>query len=496
MARLFGSLVAFYEGNAEIKDDQVRKVASLLRLALITCPRVAQGGLRSDDLILLLEKERKRMSRIPIPTLLLIGIGSVCMFAQTPANSSGEQGPDSVAQQSSSHIEEAMQGGNSQELFTGLLNGSGLISMDSNNSLIFSAAVGGGWNSNPGNSSDSVSSSMYSFSPYIGLYKVLAKSKFIVQYQPTFLGYPSGTYDGQTMHAASVQADGGLSDRVRWKMNVSGSYGQNGVRFAAPLQSVAVGEVPGTTSNTASYLPGSGPTTYIFGSFETDYTKSERGTVAFDLSNSFNRVAGFDQAGSAATGRLRYRYDLSPTLSLMIYGQGTYFYGDLNCEGIGAGAGIDWQLGMNTLLTFEAGPQINSAACGDQQGYSYAVGYSTRLSSRAQFYLTTNRLPMVSYLGPGAWQNGASAGMQYQVTRTALLRADVGYSSSTALAAVSSYRGISINASYDVHLNHGLVLSYDYRGYFTDSVGKGYNGNLAQVSLKWTSNSGKIFQSQ
>ncbi len=436
------------------------------------------------------------MSRIPFVTVLFIGIGTVCTFAQASANPSGDQSADSVVQQSSSHIEEAMQGGNSQDLYTGLLNGSGLISMDSNNSLIFSAAVGGAWNSNPNNLPDSVSSSMYSISPYIGLYRVLTKSKFIVQYQPTFLGYPSGTYEGQAMHAASVQADGSLSERLRWKMNASGSYGQNGVRFAAPLQSVAVGEVPGTASNSASYLPGSGATTYILGLFDMDYRKSERGTVAFDLSNSFNRVAGFDQEGGAATGRLRYRYDLSPTVSLMIYGQSTYFYGDLNCEGIGAGVGIDWRLGMNTALSFEAGPQINSSACGDQQGYSYAVSYSTRLSSRAQLYLTANRLPMVSYLGPGAWQRGASAGMQYQVTRAALLRADVGYSSSTALAAVSSYSGVSINASYDVQLNHNFVLSYNYRGYFTDSAGTGYYGNLAQVSLKWTSNSGKIFQSQ
>jgi hypothetical protein len=86
--------------------------------------------------------------------------------------------------------------------------------------------------------------------------------------------------------------------------------------------------------------------------------------------------------------------------------------------------------------------------------------------------------------------------MQYRITPLAFLRADIGYSSSTALAAVSSYSGISINASYDVQLKHGLALSYDYRGYFVDSAGTGYNRSLAQVSLKWVSDSGKIFQSR
>jgi hypothetical protein len=86
--------------------------------------------------------------------------------------------------------------------------------------------------------------------------------------------------------------------------------------------------------------------------------------------------------------------------------------------------------------------------------------------------------------------------MQYQLTPLALLRADVGYSSSTALAAVSSYSGISVNASYDVQLKHGFALSYGYRGSFADSAGTGYSRSLAQVSLKWISNSGKIFQSR
>jgi hypothetical protein len=436
------------------------------------------------------------MSRIPLATVLFLGIGTACTFAQAPANSSGDQGPDSVVQQSSSHPEDAMQAEKSQKQFTGLLNGTGLISMDSDNRLIFSSAAGGGWDSNPLNSPDSVSSSLYSLSPYIAFHGVSAKSKFIVQYQPTFLGYPSGTYERQTIHTASVQADGSLSERLQWKMNINGSYGQNGARFAGPLQSVAVGEVPGTATSTASYLPDSGSITYVFSSFETDYRKSERGTAVFSLSNSYNRVTGYDQAGGSATGRLHYSYDLSPTLSLMIYGQASHFYGDLNCEGVGAGGGVNWRLGMNTTLTLEAGPQISTAACGDQQGYSYALEYGTRLSNRAQFYLSANRLPMVSYLGPGAWQRGASAGMQYQVTPLALLRADVGYSSSTALVAVSSYSGISVNVSYDVQLKHGFALSYGYRGYFADSGGTGYSRSLAQVSLKWISNSGKIFQSQ
>jgi hypothetical protein len=48
-------------------------------------------------------------------------------------------------------------------------------------------------------------------------------------------------------------------------------------------------------------------------------------------------------------------------------------------------------------------------------------------------------------------------GMQYRVTALALLRVDVGYSSSTALTAISSYSGISFNTSDDVQLSHGFA---------------------------------------
>lgn len=435
------------------------------------------------------------MSRILFAAGFFIVIGTVCTFAQTPPNSSGDQDADVPHTSPLLDVEKIVM--NSPGQFTGLLDGSGLISMDSHKGLIFSAAVGGGWDSNPTGSSHSVSSSVYSVSPYIAFHGATAKSEFIVQYQPTFLGYSSDAYSGQSTHAASVQINGRLSERLGWNINMNGSYGENGARLAAPLQSVAIGTIPGTGASAAAYLPNSGFVTYVLTSIGANYKKSERSKVTIDLSNSYNRISGVDQAaGGVATPRLSYSYELSPTLRLSAYAQVSHFYGDVNCEGLGAGGGIDWKLGMNTTLSFEAGPQISTDGCRDPQRYSYAIGYSTRLSSKAQLYLTANRLPMVSYLGPGVWQREASGGVQYRVTRKALLRGNVGYSSSTTLVAVSSYSGIYINASYDVELKHNFSLSYAYRGYFADSAGTGYKGNLAQVSLKWATNSGKIFQSQ
>lgn len=490
--------------------------AILLRSAAIDIYKVCSAD---GHQVATFGKEGKCMSRISLTMVLFIGIGTTCTFAQTPGNASADQSTDSVVQPSSSHPEETIPGKSQDQRtellekggwqFTGLLkgsrtqsvgllNGTGLMSMDSDNGLIFSAEARGGWDSNPSNLSNSIPSpsSMYSLSPYIAFHGISARNRFFIQYQPTFLRYSSGTYAGQTVHASSIQADGSLNERLGWKININGSSGQNDARFVEPMQSVPVDEVPAIATSSASYLPNSESVAYVFASLQTDYRTSERGTAVINLSNSYNSVTGYDQAGGTATGRFRYSYNLSPTLSVTLYGQASHYYGDLHCQSIGGGGGVDWRLGVSTKLAFEAGPQINTAACGDQQGYSYALEYSARLSSQAQFYLIANRLPMVSYLGPGVWQRNAAAGMQYELTRLALLRVDVGYSSSTALAAVSSYSGISVNASYDVQLKHGFALSYVYRGNFTDSAGTGYSRSLALVSLKWMSNSGKIFENQ
>jgi hypothetical protein len=52
------------------------------------------------------------------------------------------------------------------------------------------------------------------------------------------------------------------------------------------------------------------------------------GRVVFNLSNPYNRVAGYDQAGCTATGRPYYSHDLLLTLRLMIYGRASHSYGE------------------------------------------------------------------------------------------------------------------------------------------------------------------------
>ncbi len=434
------------------------------------------------------------LGRILLAIVVFLGVETIDVSAQTLDEPVESRSVDQVTQQYSSPAdEEAKPTPDASSEKAGSLSGAGLISMENpKRGFLFSVISGGGWDSNPNESSNSVSSAVYSLSPYVAFHGASQKSQFILQYQPTFLAYPSGAFAAQTQHAALALAEGSVSERLKWKMNFNGSQGQNGARFLAPLQSVPVGVVSGTGASDASFLPNAGSITYALGLAEMSYRKSEHGTIVADLWNSYNRITGSNY-GATATARLSYRRDLSPRLSMMGYGQASQYYGNLVCESYGTGASVSWKVRENTLLTAEAGPLINTSRCGSQQGYSYALSYSSRLSGRTQVYLLASRSPSISYIGPGLWQTSASAGMQYRVTTAGLLRVDLEYASSTALAAVSSYRGIAVNATYDVRSRHGFGLSYSYRGFFADSAGSGYSRNLVQISLRWAGLSENTF---
>jgi hypothetical protein len=441
----------------------------------------------------------KRSGHLRWVAVLFAGLCSCASLAQSASEQADSSSAD-TAQSTVSNVDETVQtsrDANSQEQqYTAALNGTGLISMDGvGKRMLLSMTSGGGWDSNPSNATDGGSSAVYSVSPYIGFRGVSLKTQYLVQYQPTILGYTSRLYSRQTLHRTSASFIGNPSERWKVGVNVSGSYGPNGTRLLASQQTVAVGEVPGTGPGSASYLSDAGNITYIVGSIDLSYRKSERSTLVLSGSNSFSSISGFNQQGSVAGSKLSYIRDLSPALSFNSYGQAAHFYGDLNCESFGVGGGIKWQPRERTFLSVNAGPQISTHSCSSQQlGFTYSAAFSSRASRKSQFYLLSDYLPTVSYLGPGLWQRSASGGYQYQVTRIGVLGADLGYVNSDSLTAVSSYRGTFWGVNYGFRLHHGIAVSYSYRGYVTDSGNTSYKRNLAQFSVTWTHDAGQVFQ--
>lgn len=444
-----------------------------------------------------------RLGQVRLTTALILTLFNGYLFAQTSIEVQGSASADQTAEPTSVNVEDSTQPRQSaraddrqEPRLVAALNSSGLIRMENamKRHVTLGAAVTGGWDSNPSDTATSVSSGVYSLSPYLGIQAATPKTQYILQYQPTITGYSAGVYGRQTIHTASAFMAGDLSERWKWDLTAFGSYGQNAARFLAPQQSVAVGVVPGTGSNAASFLPNAGTVTNIIGTVGFQYRKSERDTLGVSASNSFNRYTGFNENSSIATIELGYKRSLSATLGLITYIQGLHYYGAFSCDSFGGGVGIQWQIRDRTFFSLNGGPQLNTPACGNQQGLAYNAAFSTRISTKSQLYVLSNSQPANSNLGPGLWERSASGGYQWQVASTGTLNCNAAYVSSDTLTVVSAYRGTYVGCAYQVKLRHGLTLSYEYRGYLTVSGETRTTRQTALFSLAWTNNGAQIFQ--
>jgi hypothetical protein len=423
------------------------------------------------------------------------------LFAQTSSDDQTTTSAHPPVESSGVNAEDAVQasnGGGEQKMqYAAALDGTGLISMDRTTPthLLLGAAVAGGWDSNPDNLGNGASSGVYTLSPYFGIQASTPKTQYLLQYQPTITGYSSSLYAQGTVHMASATIVGTVNERWSWDFRASGSYGKDSLRLLAPQQSVAVGEVPGNGSSSASYLPNAGTVTYANGDLDIHYRESERDSLEFHVANSFSRFTGLgENNGVATTGRFGYGRDLSSRLGVIAYGQSSYINGFIDCASFGGGIGLTWQAGERTSLSLSGGPQFDTSACGHQLGFFYNAAFSTRLSSKSQIYLSASRQPTASYLGPQLWQLSVSGGYQRRITSIGILRLDLGYAGSDTLATGSSYHETYFDCIYGYPIGHGFSATYSYRGYLGDLDGTKFTRNLALFSLTWTPGAGRVFQ--
>jgi hypothetical protein len=440
-----------------------------------------------------------KLGCIRLIVVLAVGLFGRPLFAQTSAEDQARTSVQSPAESPGASGDDAVQAHNDgreqQTQYAVALNGTGLISMDRSleSHLLFGATAMGGWDSNPENIGNGAPSGTYTLSPYFGIQASTPKTQYLLQYQSTIAGYMSSS-SKQTMNIGSAKIVGSVNERWSWDLKAAGIYGQDSTRFLAPQQTVAVGEVPGTGPNSASYLPNAGTVTYVDGEAGVHYRKSERNSIAFTVANAFSHYTGLNDKSSIATANLGYVRDLSLTLKLITYGQGSYYYGSFNCESGGGGIGLQWQASDKTFISLSGGPQLSSSVCKSQQKYAYSAALSSRLSGKSQIYLLSARQPTASSLGPGLWQVGASGGYQRQVTRIGTLSVDLGYVSSDTLTTVSSYHGTYFDCIYGFRVGHGVNMSYSYRGYVGATGGANFTRNVATFSLVWAPNVGHTFQ--
>jgi hypothetical protein len=442
-----------------------------------------------------------RLGYIRLIAALSTGLFVGSPFAQTLSDDQTTTSVHPLVESSGVNSEDAVQASNGEGeqkmQYAAALNGTGLISMDGTapTHLFFGAAVASGWDSNPYNLGNGASSGVYTLSPYFGIQINTPKTQYLLQYQPTITGYSSSLYAQGTVNMASATIVGTVNERWSWDFGASGSYGQDSLRLLAPQQSVAVGEVPGNNSSSASYLPNAGTVTYANGNLDIHYRKSERDSLEFDLANSFSHFTGLSENnGVATTGHFGYGRELSSRLGVTAYGQSSYINGFIDCASFGGGIGLTWQAGERTSLSLSGGPQFDTSACGNRLEFSYNAAFSTRLSQKSQIYLLASRQPTASYLGPQLWQLSVSGGYQRRITSIGTVSLDLGYVANDTLATASSYHGTYFDCIYGYPIGHGFSATYTYRGYLGEWDGVKFSRNLALFSLTWTPGAGRVFQ--
>lgn len=443
-------------------------------------------------------KKVKVLNQIKLATSLAMTLWTGNILAQSATNVPAGSDAQSVEPQQTATTADTMSTSTvdqaKQIQYVPALDGEGLIPMNSVRTLhlLVGGTITSGFDSNPDNLSNGASAVLYSFSPYVGVQASTSRTQYLLQYHPTISRYTS--YAGGSMQEGSARILGSISQRWNWTFGMTGSHGQDSIRLLAPQQSVAIGNVPASGPNSASYLPNAGNVTDLDGAFELRYEVSPKDTAGIQIADTFNSYPALHESGSVATTNTNYSHTLRPSLSVLGYQQTSQYFGELRCTTFGGGAGFRWQPRESTQFSFKGGPQFNSPSCKSQQGYTYSAAFSTRLPGRSQFYLVADREPTASYLGPGLWQDDVSGGFERQFHSANLVTFDVGFVYSSTLATASSYHGTFFDLSYVRALRREVSLRCSYRSYSGSLGTTDFNRNMVILSLTFTPNARTLFQ--
>jgi hypothetical protein len=382
----------------------------------------------------------------------------------------------------------------SESQYAPSLDGSGLIAMTPGRRIhaLLGGAVSTGFDSNPDNLGTSKGSTVYSYSPYVGLQAATSWTEYLFQYHPTFTRY--NNYANQSMQTASAAVASRASERLNWSLGINGSHGDDSVRLLAPSQTVPVGGVPTTGPNSGSYLPNAGQVTNFDIAFDLHQSLSPRNTLTYRLSDSYLSYPALHDIGKVATVNVVYERSMRPTLGFVSYAQNSRYYGDLLCTTVGGGVGLRWQPRENTLISFRGGPQFDTASCKAQQGFAYNVSFTTKVVGRAQLFFSADRVPVAGFLGAGLWQDDVTGGYERQIRTHGAMSVSAGYVHSSTLLNVRSYGGVFFDASYRHDIRKELSLACSYRSFNGSSGGVDVKRNTFFVSLTLTPNSHSLGQ--
>jgi hypothetical protein len=385
---------------------------------------------------------------------------------------------------------------NGEPVYVPALDGTGLISQDEalRGRLLIGANYSGGYDTNPNGLENAPKSGVFLFSPFVGMQGNSANLHYVVQYQPTFRRFTSSSYNAGSMQVGSGNIAGRLNERWNWDAQVLGRHGQDSINMLAPQQSVPIGDVPGTGPAENAFNPNLNTITSVDGRAGLAYLVSERGTLGFKAENAYtgyNTPIGDSLIGTVSTA---YMHAATPALQWISYASATRYYGFVHCYAFGGGFGLEWRPKEHTYLHLSGGPQLDSSACGKQQGFAYDAAYSHRITPRSQVYVISARDVGSTNLGPGLWQQTAGIGYQHDFERRESIAFDFGYINTTGIHSTDGYSGKYVDGVYNRVLGHGLRAILSYRWYTGDTFQSNFTRTTALLSIAWTPTAGHLFQ--
>jgi hypothetical protein len=370
-----------------------------------------------------------------------------------------------------------------QRQYVPALNGVGLYSLEKidNFQILAGGAVSAGVDTNPNSGSDAKGSALYSFLPYLGVAAGNARTQFLLQYRPILTQYSA--FAGSSMQEASINLTNHATPRLSWTFGMNAVHGDSSLRPLAPSHSVAVGSVAGSGSSAAAYLPNAGVVTDINGGFDLRYDVSRRDALEVQIANSFNSYPQLHENGGVASEAVSYVHAVRPTLGVLAYEQTSQYYLDLHCTTVGGGFGVTWRPRDDAEMSMQVGPQLNSAACKEQQGFSFHAYLFQNISGGSQLYARGDRQPAIGFLGPGLWQDDVSGGYQRRLSTRTLVGADLGYLQSSTLASSGAYTGFFAEASYIHRIKGPLGISCRYQNFVGRQGTTDFTRNMVLFSI-------------
>ena len=432
----------------------------------------------------------KRSALIRIGFILALALCAPKIHGQSepePANDPIAPAADAQnSTDSSSTAQAVLDLSTEQQQYVPALDGAGLFSLQKIQGfrILAGGAVSTGFDTNPNNSADSMASGLYSFLPYIGMAAGNVSTQLLLQYRPVFTRYTA--YAGNSMQQVSARFTNRSRPRWSWAIGMDGMHGNDAVRPLAPSNTIVIGNVAGSGSSAASYLPNAGTVTDINGGFDLLYDLSPRDALAVRIANSYNSYPQLHQNSGVVTETVNYTHLVRPTLEFLVYEQTSQYYLDIHCTTVGGGFGVTWEPRSHIELSLQGGPQLNSSGCQADQGFSYHAYLSSNIRGQSQFYVRGDRQPVNGFLGPGLWQNDVSGGYQRKFAIHNLVSADLGYTQSSTLANTGDYKGFYADASYVRQLKGPFSLSCKYQSFVGRQGTPSFTRNLLLFSILFT----------